>query len=273
MSDPPAGYRDRIAAVYDGWYARAAPWAEMDEPEHAVAALAALAAGGSVLELGSATGTFALALAERGLDVRALEWSPAMIARMRAKPGGAAIEVIERTPDGEPPAGSFALVYAVRSALFWLGSQDAQARCFANAARVLAPGGVFVVEAGLPDVSRFDRGQRIEVRAVEPDRVVLLATIHDPLDQVWRSQFVVLSQRGTELYPLELRYAWPSELDAMAELAGLRLRERRPSFAGGTFTGTGTGHVSIYACAPPQQPVPRRARARSGASAVVSGAS
>jgi hypothetical protein len=124
-------------------------------------------------------------------------------------------------------------------------TQDAQVECIRSAAARLAPDGVFVVEGFVADPSRFDRGQRVQVNRIEPTRLDLLFTRHDPI--AWRvaSQQVVVGPQGMQLYPVEVRYVWPSELDLMARLAGLRLRDRWGDWRRGPYTGSGM-HISIY---------------------------
>src|SRR4051812_36640151 len=147
-------YGERVAGFYDGWYAAKSPTA-------AVAFLADLADGGPVLELGIGTGRIALALRERGVDVHGIDASPAMVAQLRDKPGGDVIDVaIGDFAAVDAPGGPYAVVYVAFNTFFALLTQAEQVRCFANVARVLRPGGRFVTELFVPDVSRFDRGQR-----------------------------------------------------------------------------------------------------------------
>jgi hypothetical protein len=129
-------------------------------------------------------------------------------------------------------------------------SQDDQVRCFARVAEHLTEEGVFVIEAFVPDVTRFDRGQRLAITTLGVDGLQLEASVHDPIEQRVRAQHIVISAEGTRLYPVQLRYAWPSELDLMARLAGLRLRERWGRWDKSPFTGTSPSHVSVYAAAP-----------------------
>ncbi|HEU0034585.1 MAG TPA: class I SAM-dependent methyltransferase [Kofleriaceae bacterium] len=216
------------------------------DPTAAVEALAGLARGGRALELGIGTGRVALPLAARGIEVHGIEISEPMVARLRGKAGGAAIPIVigdftEARADGE-----FALVYVVFSSLFGVLTQAGQVAAVRNATAHLAPDGVFVVEAFVPDPTRFDRQQRVQVNRIESARVDVLVSRHDPVAQHVTSQHVVVRLGGIELYPVEIRYAWPSELDLMAQLAGLRLRERWADWRGAPFTATSPMHVSIY---------------------------
>jgi SAM-dependent methyltransferase len=234
-----AQYGDTWAPIYDEVHAHLDPAAAVD-------ALVDLAAGGPVLELGIGTGRVALPLAARGVEVHGIEISEAMLARLRAKPGGAALPVTLGDFTEAPATGSYSLIYIVFSTLFGLLTQDAQVSCIRNAAARLAPGGKLVVEAFVPDPTRFDRGQRMQVNRIEDNRVDVLVTRHDPVVQRVKSQLMIFSPAGTTFYPVEVRYAWPLEIDLMAQLAGLRLRERWGDWRRGTFTAASPTHVSIY---------------------------
>jgi methyltransferase family protein len=194
---------------------------------------------------GIGTGRVAIPLAAGGVEVHGIEASQAMLDRMRAKPGGANIPVTLGDLTDIPVEGEYALVYIVFSTLYGLLTQEAQLACVRRAAARLASRGVFVVAGFVPDPARFDRGQRVQVNRIEPTRVDLLFTQHDPVAQRVVSQRVVVGAHGMQLFPVEVRYVWPSELDLMAQLAGLRLRERWGDWRRGPFTGSG-GHVSIY---------------------------
>jgi hypothetical protein len=145
-----------------------------------------------------------------------------------------------------PAAGPFGLVYLVFNTLFGLLSQARQAECFRNVARVLSPGGAFVIECFVPDLTRFDRGQRVQARAVTEDSAVLELSRHDAVEQRITTQIVTLDGQGAHLRPVALRYSWPSELDLMAQQAGLRLRERYSGWDQQPFDSSSRGHVSVY---------------------------
>jgi len=235
----PATYGERIADDYDRLHAH------MD-PAAAVEMLTELARGGRVLELGVGTGRIALPLAARGVAVSGVDASPAMIERLRAKPGGDAIAVHAGDFADVLAPGPFAVIFVAFNTFFALDSQDAQVRCFENAAERLAPGGLFAIEAFVPDVARFDRGQTLRTMSVRPDVVMLEATQHDRNRQHLDAQLIALGATGTRLYPVQLRYAWPSELDLMARLAGLRLRDRWSGWDKQPFGASSAQHVSIY---------------------------
>jgi SAM-dependent methyltransferase len=236
----PETYGERVADVYDDWYVPA-------EDAAAVArTLAELAAGGRALELGIGTGRVALPLAAAGVEVHGIDASAAMVERMRAKPGGDAIPVVIGDFRTVPVDGPFALVFVVANTFFQLLSQDAQVECFAEVAARLAPGGRFVVEAFVPDLTRFDRDLHLGVRDVGTDAVRLDASVHDPQSQLISSTQVRITERGIRLVHARLRFAFPSELDLMARLAGLALEHRWGSFARAPFTAESATHVSVY---------------------------
>jgi SAM-dependent methyltransferase len=237
--DDPAFYGDRWAGVYDEQHAGmdAAP---------AVEFLAGLAGDGLVLELAIGTGRVALPLAGRGIAVEGIDASEAMVACLRAKPGGESIPVVIGDMAQVPASGPFCLVYLVFNTLFGLLSQAQQAECFRNVARVLDSAGVFVIECFVPDLARFDRGQRVQTRAVTEDSAIIELSCHDVALQRVTTQIVTLDGQGTHLRPVALRYSWPSELDLMAQQAGLQLRDRYGDWDRRPFDSNSRGHVSVY---------------------------
>ena len=201
-----------------------------------------------VLELGIGTGRLALPLVAKGFEVSGIDSSPAMLARLRAKPGGAALAVVE----GDFAAvesiveGEYDVVLIAFNSLFELLDQDSQCRCVIGAAARLAPGGVFVVEALAPELTRLE--QSLSVLSLGAEEVVLQATSHDPLRQVVRGHDVVLSGGDSvRLLPWSIRYASVPEIDLMARLAGLELRERWGGWQREPFTAASSRHVSVYA--------------------------
>ncbi|MEV4538513.1 class I SAM-dependent methyltransferase [Asanoa sp. NPDC049518] len=238
--EDPAFFGDRYADEYDDHN-------ELD-PTAAVAFLADLVpTGARVLELATGTGRVAIPLAALGVTVEGIEGSTAMVRRMRAKPGGAAIRtVVGDMADLAGLDGPYDLAYLVYNTLFNLTSQERQLDCFRNVARVLAPGGRFVVECFVPDVTVFDHGQRVLTRALTEDSVSMAYELHDPVAQTVTFQRVTIDAGGTRLSPLLLRYCWPSELDLMARLTGLRLVDRYDGWDRRTFTAASRKHVSVY---------------------------
>jgi SAM-dependent methyltransferase len=237
----PTTYGDRIADVYDEWFA------VPSDTEDTVGFLSDLAGSGPVLELGIGTGRVALPLAQRGHEVRGVDASEAMVEKLRAKTGGEHIPVTIGDFAELDIEEEFSLVYAVFNTFFALLSQEVQVRCFENVARCLRDeGGAFVIEVFVPDMTRWDRNQWIEARHVGNDNVVLDAARHDPAEQRVASNHLVVSEAGVKIYPVRLRYAWPSELNLMARLAGLRLRERWGGWRREPFTASSTRHISVY---------------------------
>ena len=239
----PSTYGDRVADVYDRM-----PQVLGRDTERVVAALAGLAGRGPVLELGIGTGRLALPLAAGGLAVHGIDASEEMIKKLRAKPGGDRIPVAIGDFADVAIDGRFSLIFVAFNTFFGLLSQEDQVRCFARVAEHLTADGVFVLEAFVPDVTRFDRGQRVGVTHVGVDDVQLEASMHDPVTQRIRSHHIMMSNEGgTQLYPVQVRYAWPSELDLMARLAHLHLRSRWSEWDQTEFTAMSRSHVSVYA--------------------------
>jgi len=210
--------------------------------------LAGLAAGGRALELAIGTGRIAIPLAGKGVAVDGIDFSEPMLARLRAKPGGERIRVSIGDFAEVDVEGSYRLIYLVFNTLFNLLSQDAQVRCFCNVARHLSGDGVFVVEAFTPGyLYRLRDGQYVDAEDIRARQVTLDVGRHDPVSQTLAESHVVLTpDGGVRLYPIVTRYAWPSELDLMARIAGLRLRERWGDWRRAAFTADSRLHVSVY---------------------------
>jgi SAM-dependent methyltransferase len=240
-------YGDRVAEVYDDWYGGARNIRGPSHADDAVAFLSGLAGKGRALELGIGTGRIALPLAARGVRISGIDASAAMVEKLRAKPGGENIAVTIADFAGVPAKGQYSLIYVVFNTFFALPTQEDQVRCFARVAKRLRPDGAFVIEAFVPDLTRFDRGQRISTLAVDGEEVQIEASVHDLVNQATRTQRVVISPKeGVRLYPVQVRYAYPAELDLMARLAGMRLRERWGGWNREPFTAASPLHVSVY---------------------------
>ena len=239
----PETYGDRIADVYDDWYGEAA----FLETEASIEVLADLAGEGPVLELAIGTGRLALPLAARGVEVHGIDASESMVAKLREKPGGERIPVTVGDFADVGVDGSYRLVFVAFNTLFALLTQEDQLRCFANAAQHLSDDGVFLIDVFVPDLTRFDRNQRFQANSVSTTEVNLDASRHDALAQRIESVHVVVTEAGTKLYPVNLRYAFPSELDLMARLAGLELKHRWGGWRKDEFSAASTRHVSVYA--------------------------
>ena len=233
-------YGDRIADVYDSLFTHSDP--------AAIALLTELAGGGPVLELGIGTGRLALPLRERGVDVHGIDASPAMVAKLQAKPGGAAIPVTMGDFSAVRLDHRFSLVFIAFNTLFSLETQEEQVRCFRSVASHLQDGGMFLVEAFVPDLSRFDHGQRLATVRIDAEGEWLEASQHDAATQHVDSRLVYITEgEGARHFPIRIRYAWPSELDLMAQLAGLSLRHRWAGWQRQPFSSSSAFHISVYA--------------------------
>lgn len=231
-------YGERVAGVYDDWFAEHNP--------QMIDVLAELAGRGRALELGIGTGRVALPLAAKGVEVHGIDAAESMISRLREKTGGEKIPITSGNFAEVAVEGKFSLVYIVFNTFFALASQEEQVQCFRNVAAHLEPGGCFVIEAFVPDLNRFTGGQVNWATKVTADEVQLDVGQHDPATQRVVSQKVVITDGSVKLYPVQIRYCWPSELDLMAQLAGLRLRERWSNWKREPFTSQSGQHISIY---------------------------
>ncbi|MET7287853.1 class I SAM-dependent methyltransferase [Streptomyces sp. NPDC005573] len=242
MVDEDGYFGEAVAARYD------LTSAEMFEPDvvgPAVGTLAGLAGGGRMLELGIGTGRIALPLAERGAEVHGIDLSRAMVERLRAKPGGDAVPVTIGDFASAKADGLFRVVYLVFNTIMNLTSQDAQVACFRNAAEHLEPGGRFVVEVTVPDLRRLPPGQDAVPFRVEEGRLGF--DLYDVATQSMSSHHVRVAEDGSATHlAVPFRYVWPAELDLMARLAGLRLRDRWDGWDREPFTGESRQHVSVW---------------------------
>ncbi len=201
--------------------------------------LAELALGGAALEFGIGTGRIALPLAERGVAVSGIDLSPDMIAQLRAKPGGDAIPVVIGDFATAKVEGAFSLVYVVFNTIMNLTTQEAQVACFQNAAAHLEPGGCFVVEVGIG-------GGRDPVSVFDLSDTHVGIDEYDRATQALVSHHFTLRDAGWELSSVPFRAASPAELDLMARIAGMSLRERWSGWRQEPFTGESTKHVSVW---------------------------
>lgn len=213
----------------------------------AVEFLAQLAELGPALELGIGTGRVALPLAARGIRVDGIDISPAMVDQLRAKPGGDKLSVVIGDFADVPVSGTYRLIYVVWNTLFNLLTQEDQVRCFMNVAHHLTENGSFVIEALVPSfLYQLRNDQYVEAEAIEVDKVRLDVLRHDAGRQMIEEGHVSLSPAGIHLNPVVQRYAWPSELDLMARLAGLRLKNRWGGWDQEPFSSDSIMHVSVY---------------------------
>src|SRR5215210_3891847 len=236
------GYFDeRVAARYDE------SSGEMFDPaviEPVVDFLAELAGSGRALELGIGTGRIALPLAQRGVPVHGIELSQAMVARLRAKPGGEDIGVTIGDFATTSVDGTFSVAYLVFNTISNLTTQAAQVACFRNVAAHLEPGGYFVIEVGVPDLQRLPPGETLLPLYVSETRWGF--DEYDVARQGLTSHHFEIVGGRVERLSIPFRYAWPSELDLMAELAGMRLRDRWSGWKREPFTSESRKHVSVW---------------------------
>jgi SAM-dependent methyltransferase len=213
----------------------------------AVAFLAQLAGPGPALELAIGTGRIALPLAARGIRVDGVDISPAMVDQLRAKPGGNQLLVTIGDFADVPVPGTYRVIFVVWNTLFNLLTQEDQVRCFENVAAHLTHDGSFVVEAFVPAfLYRLRNNQYVDAETVEVDEVRLDVLRHDAATQMLEESHVSLSQAGVRLHPVVQRYAWPSELDLMARIAGLCLKGRWGGWDREPFNSSSSAHVSVY---------------------------
>ncbi len=237
-------YGDAFADVYDDWYHA------ISDVDVTVVELLDLAGSGPVLELGVGTGRLAVPLAEAGLaqEVRVvgIDASEAMLARLAWRDPGRLVDTILGDMRYDLPDGPFALAFAAYNTLFNLTDEGAQARCFADVAQRLRPGGRFVIEAFVPDEPPR-RGDSVSVRSITADRVVLSVSVDDPDHQSAAGQFVEITEAGgVRLRPWSIRYSTPAQLDEYARAAGLTLEHRWESFGRTPFDDDSARHVSVY---------------------------
>jgi SAM-dependent methyltransferase len=234
-------FGERVAERYDE------SSAEMFDPavlDPAVDFLADLAGSGAALELGIGTGRIALPLAQRGVRVHGIDLSEAMVARLRAKPGAEEIGVTIGDFATTTVDGTFSLAYLVFNTMHNLTTQDEQIACFQNVAAHLEPGGCFVIEVGVPALQRLPPGETI--RAFEVSDACLGFDEYNVASQGLISHHYRVVDGKLELNSVPFRYVWPSELDLMARLAGMTLRERWSDWNREPFTSESTKHVSVW---------------------------
>jgi SAM-dependent methyltransferase len=238
--EPSASFGEDTADIYDDVARRRDELAT-------VAFLEQLAHGGPALELAIGTGRVALPLAACGIHVDGIDISPAMVERLRAKPGGDQISVTIGDMADVPVPGSYRLVFVVFNTLFNLLTQEDQVRCFENVAAHLTDDGTFVVETFVPAfLYRLRSDQYVDAEAIGVDEVRLDVGRHDAVTQRLDESHVSLTREGVRLNPIVTRYVWPSELDLMARIAGLRLKERWAGWNREPFDSTSSNRISVY---------------------------
>jgi SAM-dependent methyltransferase len=238
---PEDHFGEGVAERYDG------STSDMFEPElvePVVDFLADLAGHGAALELGIGTGRIALPLTRRGVRVQGIDLSAAMVARLRAKPGAEEIPVTIGDFATTRVEGTFSVVYIVFNTIMNVTTQEEQIACFQNVAAQLEPGGCFVIEVGVPELQRLPPGET--VRAFEVSAARLGFDEYDVASQGLVSHHYSVADGELEVFSVPFRYVWPSELDLMARLAGMTLRERWGGWRREPFTSESTAHVSVW---------------------------
>lgn len=235
------GYFDeRVATTYD----ESAEMSDAGAVRPVIDLLVELAGSGRALELGIGTGRIALPLAERGVPVHGIDLSKAMVAKLRTKPGGEGIGVTIGDFATTIVDGTFSVAYLVFNTIMNLTTQTAQVACFRNVAAHLEPGGCFVIELVVPDLQRLPPGETMRVFHASESRWGL--DEYDVARQGLISHHFEIVDGRLERTSIPFRYAWPSELDLMAQLAGMRLRERWSGWAREPFTSDSRKHVSVW---------------------------
>jgi SAM-dependent methyltransferase len=238
---PENHFDERIAKTYE------AKWPELFEPsaiEPVVDFLAVLAQDGAALELGIGTGRIALPLSKRGIRVHGIEISTPMVAELRTMPGADSIEVTIGDFATARIEARFKLAYLVRNTITNLITQEEQVRCFQNVAAHLEAGGCFVIEVYVPQLQRLPPGEVFHVFDVSPTHVGVEE--YELASQIAYSHHYWIVDGQLETFSTPHRYVWPSELDLMAQMAGMRLRERWAGWDRQPFTSDSRSHVSVW---------------------------
>lgn len=231
-----------IAEIYDATYSAGFAPSVLDP---VVGLLTELARGGPAVEFAIGTGRVALPLAGRGIEVHGVDLSPHMVERLRAKPGADAVSVIVGDMTNTRVPGAFRLVYLVANTIMNVTTQDEQARVFANAADHLEPGGCFVVEVIVPQLRTVPPEAKGRIFTLDPDHVGI-ETFDDLVGQIASSHHWIEVDGRLVHHSAPYRYVWPSELDLMARLAGLRLRDRWAGWDRAAFTSESESQVAVF---------------------------
>jgi len=234
-------FGEGVAERYD------ATEADMFAPEivePTVEFLAQLANNGRALELGIGTGRIALPLANRGVEVHGIEFSSAMATQLATKPGGNGVHVVIGDFATTKAPGEFDVAYLVFNTISNLTTQDAQVACFRNVADHLKPNGCFVIEVEVPDLQRLPRGETIRPFTVTSNKLGF--DEYDIANQGLISHHYTINDGAALVRSIPFRYTWPSELDLMARLAGMALRERWSDWTRTPFTSESSKHVSVW---------------------------
>src|SRR5919198_1092695 len=234
-------FGERVAARFDERYAHLADPAVVDPM---VDFLVERSGRGAALELGIGTGRIALPLARRGVRVRGIELSEAMVARLRAKPDAERVGVTIGDFATTRVDGTFSIAYLVANTIMNLTTQEEQVACFRNVAAHLEPGGCFVIEVLVPRLQRLPPGDTFQLFDVSPTHVGF--DEYDVARQGLVSHHYWIEDGRVDVFSPPFRYVWPSELDLMARLAGMTLLERWSGWNREPFTSDSTKHVSVW---------------------------
>ncbi len=242
FSWPDEHLKPSVAAVYD------------DAADHrfgpeavnpAVEFLSELAGDGIAVEFAIGTGRIALPLSEKGTTVVGIDFSEPMVEELRKKPGASNIEVTIGDMTATTVCTDASLVFLVFNTIGNLRSQEQQVACFANASAHLAPGGRFVIETGVPQLSQLPPGETIRPFDVSA-RHLGFDEFVDPVNQISVSHHYYIDGDRVRTQTGAFRYVWPSELDLMAQLAGMYLEDRFADWHRNPFTGDSLAHVSVW---------------------------
>ncbi len=231
-------YGEKIAGAYDDLYG--------SFDEEIIQRIWELAPDGSAFELGIGTGRIAIPLSKRGIKVGGIDSSPSMVDKLRSKPGGEDIPVQIGDFSNFTTTEKYDIVFVVFNTFFALLSQEEQVNCFQCVQKILKDNGKFVIEVFFPDLKRFDRGQTVRTIDAELNNIKLECSRHDEVDQRITTQTVHITEEGIRMYPVSLRYAWPTELDLMGRLTGFELQERWGDWQKGSFTSNSGMHISVF---------------------------
>lgn len=235
----PTTFGELHAETYDGQH-------DPGTTDVSVEFLAELIGKGKVLELAIGTGRVAVPLAERGVTIHGLDASDKMLAKLKEKPGGKDIPLTVADMADFDLGETFDFLFLIFNTIFNLTSQAAQLKCFENVAKHLNPGGKFLVETLVPDLSAFKDGQRFRLNKMSADSVVFEVAAYDQTSQRIDHQRIHFSEEGSRLVPLPMRYVWPPEMDLMARLAGLELEQRWGGWDKCAFDAKSSMHISLY---------------------------
>lgn len=248
MNDAAQTGYDAYAALYDSWHDR---WPE-NSKAHCVDALARMAGGTDVLELGVGTGRIALPLSAKGVNVYGVDNSAGMLDKLREKPGAERLSVVRGDFADVPLEGPFGLIYVVMSFGYLLTADD-QLRCFENVSQKLTRDGAFVIQTAVPGRSIFNGAGSLDdvfdvpsADDAETDSVMLLCSKTDLVRQVIDQRVIVLGEAVPRIYMHRRRYVWPSELDLMARVAGLKLHARWGGWNQEPFNSKSPTQISVY---------------------------